>query len=166
MATVIFITEQDIKVKTTLGGNIDIDKMMPIIKSVQDIEVQPLIGTRLMEKIENDIESDTLAEPYTTLLNEYIKPVLCWLAASDYIIVSSYNVNNAGVYRHEPESGTSLENREMLSLSDRYKNKGEFYSRRMLDHLQVNSSTYPEYNQWQSGDMPKQSTAYRTNLLL
>lgn len=166
MAIVLFITDKDIKVQTSINGNIDVDKIKPIVKSVQDIEVQPLIGTRLMEKLENDISGGTLAEPYTSLLNDYIKPVLCWFAAADYIIVGSINVSNGGIYRHEADSGTSLSNSEMLSLSDRYKNKGEFYSRRLLDHLQVNSSTYPEFNQWQSGDMPKQSTAYRVNMLL
>ena len=76
MATALLITRQDLVRYSVLDGNVDTDKFIGFVKKAQDIHIQAMLGTRLLEKIQADIIAGTLAEPYITLLEDYIKPCL------------------------------------------------------------------------------------------
>lgn len=82
----LFITRDDIVKFTALNGNIDTDKFIQFIKIAQDIHIQNYLGTKLFNKINDDIVSGDLAAPYTTLLSTYIKPmVIHWSMVGFYL---------------------------------------------------------------------------------
>jgi hypothetical protein len=64
MATALLITRQDLVRYSVLDGNVDTDKFIGFVKKAQDIHIQAMLGTRLLEKIQADIIAGTLAEPY------------------------------------------------------------------------------------------------------
>ena len=51
MAEVLLINRADIMRLTGLNGNIDEEKILPHVKTAQDIHLQPIIGTNLLAKI-------------------------------------------------------------------------------------------------------------------
>ena len=55
MATALFITRSDLVRNTFLSGNVDTDKFIQFIKIAQEVHVQQYLGTKLYDKIGQDI---------------------------------------------------------------------------------------------------------------
>ena len=105
----ILITRNDLVKLTVLGGNVDTDKFIQFIKIAQDIHVQGYLGTRLLTRIQDDIIAGTLTTPYAELLEKYIKPMLIHFAMVEYIPFAAYTIANKGVFKHNSETGDSVE---------------------------------------------------------
>ena len=81
----LWIKREDLVRNTALGGNIDTDKFIQFISIAQDIHIQNYTGTKLYDKISNDIIAGTLANPYLALVTDYLQPMLIHWAAVEYI---------------------------------------------------------------------------------
>lgn len=154
MAEILLINRDDIMKLTGIKGTVDTEKILPHIKTSQDIQLQSIIGTRLLEKCKDLIEAGTLTGVYQTLVEDHIAPVLVYLCMVDYLPFAVFEIANAGVYRHTPENTTPLEMSEINKLVQIYRDKAEFYGTRLTEFLCANQSDYPEYTQTESGDMP------------
>ena len=146
----LFITTDDLRRKSIIGGAVDADKFVQFIEVAQDIHIQNYLGTKLYDKISSLIVNDTIDDSgnavYKTLLNDYLTPMLIWFAQSDYYMFASYQVSNGGVFRHRSESSETPSMQEIKSLVDSSRDKAEFYVRRFLDYMDNNNNSYPEYN--------------------
>tara|TARA_R100000353_G_scaffold129360_1_gene91925 strand:+ start:774 stop:1274 length:501 start_codon:yes stop_codon:yes gene_type:complete len=159
MATALLITRQDLVRYSVLDGNVDTDKFIGFVKKAQDIHIQAMLGTRLLEKIQADIIADTLAEPYITLLEDYIKPCLIDFAIVEYLPQAAYTIANKGVYKHSSENSESVSKEELDFLMEKYRQTAMNYKERFVDYVINNSSSFPEYYQNQSPDVfPDQNT--------
>jgi hypothetical protein len=54
---------RDLVRNTAIGGNVDTDKFIQFIKIAQEIHIQNYTGTKLYDKISNDIIAGTLNKP-------------------------------------------------------------------------------------------------------
>lgn len=154
MAQALWITRNDITTLSPLGGNIDTDKLIPFIKSAQDIHVQDVLGTDLFERINSDIENTNLTGNYLNLVKEYIKPMLVHMMVTDFLGFHSVEITNAGIYEVSSTNGTNADSQQVQRLIRQERNTADFYRRRLLDHLQDKaSSLYPEYYTNSNGDM-------------
>ena len=144
----LFITTDDLRRKSIIGGAVDADKFIQFIEVAQDIHIQNYLGTKLYDKISSLIVNDTIDDSgnavYKTLLNDYLTPMLIWFAQSDYYMFASYQVSNGGVFRHRSESSETPSMQEIKSLVDSSRDKAEFYVRRFLDYMDNNNNSYPE----------------------
>lgn len=147
----LFVTTEDLRRKSIIGGTVDADKFIQFLEVSQDIHIQNYLGTKLYDKIQTLIVNDTLDDEgnsaYKTLLNDYITPMLIWFAQSDYYMYASYQVSNGGIYKHRSESSDTLSIEEIKYLVENSRDKAEFYTRRFLDYMTFNSNDYPEYNE-------------------
>jgi|TARA_R100001530_G_scaffold83509_1_gene58252 hypothetical protein len=148
MAEVLLINRADIMRITGLSGNIDEDKILPHVMTAQDIHLQPIIGTNLMQKVKDLIEDDELDdagnEYYATLENTYITPTLVYLVMWDFLPFLQYEISNGGINQHTTENGISASEENMNMLIKKFKDKAEFYGNRMSDYICDNSSEFPE----------------------
>ncbi len=153
----LFITTDDLRRKSIIGGAVDADKFVQFIEVAQDIHIQNYLGTKLYDKISSLIVNETIDDSgnavYKTLLNDYLTPMLIWFAQSDYYMFASYQVSNGGVFRHRSESSETPSMQEIKSLVDSSRDKAEFYVRRFLDYMDNNNNSYPEYNDTNSNGM-------------
>ena len=166
MATALFITTEDIKKFTALNGNVDNDKFVQFIKIAQETHIQGFLGTNLYDKINDDIISDDLASPYTTLVSKYIKPMLIHWAMVEYLPFSAYTIANKGVYKHNSENSDSVSIEELNLLIEKERKIAQSYTQRFLDHICNNSSLYPEYNNNSNGDQFPEKNSHFTGWML
>lgn len=152
MAEALLISRKDLVRYTVLGGNVDTEKFIQFVKVAQDIHIQGYLGTKLLRKIQDGITNDNLTTPYLELLEEYIKPMLIHFAMVEYIPFSAYTIANKGVFKHNSENSDSVEKTEVDFLVAKERNIASSYVQRFLDHINNNSSLYPEYNENSSGD--------------
>ena len=164
MAKALFITTTDIKQFTPMDGNLDSDKFIQFIDIAQEIHIQQILGTDLMEKLQSDITAVTLTGDYETLVETYIKPCLCYYALYEYIPFAPYTLSNKGLFKHTSESAINPDPDEIAGLQDAAKKKANYYHSRLVDYLCLKNFT--EYNTNTEGDVSPDSDITSSNWYL
>ena len=141
----LFISRTDLVKNTIVDGNVDTDKFIQFIKIAQDIHIQNYLGTKLYERIENDILNDTLTGDYLTLVTSYIQPMLIHYAMVDYLPFAAYQVKNGGVFKHSSENAETVSKDEIDFLVQKQRDFAEYYTRRFVDYICFENDKFPEY---------------------
>lgn len=141
----LFITLDELKRKSIFDGNIDSDKMIQFVEVAQDTYIQQQLGTKLYEKIQADIIAENLTGNYLSLVNTYIKPMLVWYSQAEYIPFAAYQISNGGIFKHNSENSTSVEQSEINMLVNKAKDTAQFYTERFIDYMNFNSNLFPEF---------------------
>lgn len=149
MSDVLFIRREDLLRYTSIGGNVDTDKIIPHIKTAQDLHITPLLGTKLYVKIEEIIEGGTTSGVYYELLTDFIQPVIIHYAMSEFLQFHAYEISNGGVFRHISENSTTPSLDEVMMLVQKSRDNGDHYRKRLIDHLCYYTSNFPEYTESQ-----------------
>ena len=155
----LFVTREDIVKFTAMNGNIDDSKFIQFVKIAQDIHIQNYLGSKLFDKINDDIVAGTLASPYTKLLSQYIKPMVIHFAMVEYLPFAAYTIANKGVFKHNSENSTNVEKNEVDFLIEKERDIAQHYTNRFIDYMSYNQVLYPEYNTNSNGDMFPDSEA-------
>ncbi len=153
MAQALFISRDDIVKFTVLNGNLDTDKFIQFIKIAQDVHIQNYLGTRLFNRLNDDIVNDDLIEPYTTLLTTYIKPMLIHWAMVEFLPYAAYTVANKGVFKHNSENSTNVDKNEIDFLIAKERDVAQSYTNRFIDYMAFNQVNFPEYNANSNADV-------------
>lgn len=157
---VLFVTRKDIVRFTAMNGNVDVDRYLQFCKISQDRMVQPLLGTKLFEKIQNEIKAGTLATPYKELLEDKIKPIVLHYTMTEYLPWASIQVSNKGLFKFTQENGQIVDKSEIDNLIEKSRSYGEFYAQRFIDYICFNQTLFPEYNQNSQDDIPSTTQNY------
>ena len=166
MATALFITEADIKRYSTLSGNIDVDKFLPFIEIAQLTHIREYLGSDLYNKIASDILASTLTGVYSTLVTTYIKPMTIHWALTEFLPFAAFQVSNNGVYKHVSESSESVSKEEVDFLIEKHRSIAQNYTRRFIDYMVYNRSSYPEYDTNTNEDVRPNTTSNFTGWVL
>lgn len=140
---VLLVKPEEITQFTPMGGNVDIDKYVPVIYDVQITVIEPLLGTTLYEKIKTDYENDTLAGDYLTLYTNYLRPILRHECFAEYVEIGNYFVSNGGIFKHQPQNSEVVSKDETSYLAQIHRSKAQMYIERAEKWLCCNH--IPEY---------------------
>lgn len=169
MARVFLISTATMKKNSVVNNNVDDMYLLPSIEIAQDAGLQPLLGTKLYNKLMDLVEDSSItgATEYKYLLDEYITPYLINKATADIIIPLSYKMRNQGVVQQTSEYTYSPSLKDTQYVIQNYDNKANFYGNRLSDYLKANRKKFPEYcSVDSSADMPSDSGAYKTGIYL
>lgn len=149
MATTLFINRTDLVRNSILDGNVDTDKFIQFINTAQVVTIQQFMGTKLYEKMADLISTGDINlvanADYKTLLNDYIQPMLIWYSQVDYIPFAAYQIRNGGIYKHSSENSETVSKDEVDFLVEKCRTQADWYTRRFIDFMAFNQTTYPEY---------------------
>ena len=148
MATVLFINRTDLVRNSILDGSINTDKFIFFIKIAQEIDVQQIIGTNMYDGLTAAIIAgiDLPANArWKIILDDYIVSMLIWYAQSNYIPFAAYQISNGGIFKHNSENSQTVDKTEVDFLVEKARTNAEWYSRRFIDFMSFNQTTYPEY---------------------
>jgi hypothetical protein len=145
MAKALWIKREDLVRNTLISGNLDTDRFVQFISIAQDIHLQNYTGTKLYERISNDIINNTLADPYLSLVNDYLQPMLIQWALTEYLPFAAYTVANGGVFKHNSENSTTAEKVEIDYLVGKARDLAQYYTDRFITYMSYNQAQFPEY---------------------
>jgi len=148
MAEVLFITPTQMTQSTILSGNIDIDKYLYCIESVQMSVIEPLLGTILYDKMIADFAKPiTYTGLYLILYNDFIVPITRNQSVGEFLEVASYTVDNGGIYKHTAGEKEVVSKNEAEFLASKYKNLAQLYITRFEKWVVYNTIVeYQTYN--------------------
>lgn len=149
MAEVLLIDDETIKERTGLHTNIDPKLIYPEILVTQDMYIQPILGTNLFNKIKDLVSSNEIILDinleYKNLLDDYIVRALVYYTLSSLPQALSYQLYNKGVLRKNDDNATQPSMGEIIDVANGYRQRAEFYGKRLLLHLQANANKFTEY---------------------
>lgn len=145
MPKALWVKREDLVRNTALAGNLDFDKYIQFVSIAQDIHIQNYTGTKLYEKISNDILAGTLANPYLALVNDYLQPMLIQWALAEYLPFAAYTISNGGVFKHNSENSTTADKLEVDYLVSKARDLAQYYTDRFITYMSYNQATFPEY---------------------
>lgn len=164
---VLFLSADAVKQQSAINLNLDNKDVEVHIIKAQDLCVQPLIGTRLFEKLREDVINNTLVEPYSTLLDDYLNDVLVNESIRRALPFIMYNVNRKGINTFSDDYSESVQQSELTHLQNIFKSDSEFYQQRVTDYLFHNAEKFPEFETGSEDDMlPNYGSAYSPNIYL
>ena len=147
MATVLFINRTDLVRNSIIDGNVDSDKYLPFLKLAQEVHIQNYLGTQMYNSLTVAIPNIDLPANarWKTLLDDYVVPMLIWFSQVEYIPFASYQLRNGGMMKHRSENADTVSKEEVDFLVEKARTNAEWYSRRFIDFMAFNQTTYPEY---------------------
>jgi len=148
----LLITDKDLIKGSPIEGNISIAKYRAIIEEVQIFTIENVLGTLLYEKIKTEYLANTLAGLYLTMHTDYIKPIIINMVVAEYVIISRYVINNAGVHVRTPEDMTPASSKEVSSYSSRFSARAEVFEERLQRFLTDQGSNITEYTSDQTNN--------------
>lgn len=167
---VLLISEKTLKSKTALNDNVFGKIICPVIKTSQDIYLQQIIGTALMEKIQTLVNehhiSDNENAKYKELLDNYIAPYLAYETLVNLVPEIGTSIANIGVVQHTDEHTTNLSQGERELVSRQYQTYADSYAKQLQEFLCVHKADYPELSQSGQIVSPHLDSAATTSLWL
>ena len=163
----LYISATRLKKDTAIGGSVDDNIIMPYILLAQDMNILPVIGTDLDNKLKSDIQGGTLTGAYQTLVEDYIQVALVQFSFTQLVPYLRLRfVNNAVVVMGATEQSSSATYEDLKPLMDTAENAGEFYRQRLIDYLRNNSSSFPEYSSNTGADLDPTTNNYFSGIQL
>jgi hypothetical protein len=166
MAYVLFISEQKLKDSTAINLNVDVDILLPFVREAQKLYVETALGTDLTQKLKDEIEADTLAGAYETLVDEYIGDMLPAYSLYHALPYLRFKVENGNIYSKTSETGTALSESEAQHFREEILNTASYYRERLIDYVRNNTSSFPEFSTNSGADVSPSRENYYSNMNL
>ena len=166
MATALFISRTDLVKNSIIDGNVDTDKFIQYVKISQEIHIRNYLGSKLYDKISEDIVNGTLSGDYLTLVNDYIQPMLIHYAMTDFLPFAAYQVKSGGIFKHSSENSETASKDEVDYLVQKEREFAEYYTRRFVDYICFDSSKFPEYTNNSDSDIYPDKDVNNSNWVL
>lgn len=168
---VLLINENVLKSETILNDNVGAELIRPAIEASQDMYLQQLIGTELIDKLYQLVVDKTINDDvnaaYKTLIDDYITNYLKYKVLAEITIPLAYKYRNAGVVQSTGDHYQQSTLRDATMVQNHYEMRANFYADRLTRYLIANCNTFPEYMSTRdAADMRANKDAYQTNILL
>lgn len=145
MARVLLISEKYIKENSPIDDNVDMKKILPTIWQCQIQYIQNLLGTQLYDDILSKVEAGTIAGNDLKLVNDYVADCLLYYFMYEFQIPSLFSFRNVSTSKNNSDFSNPIDTKELSRIENKYKDKAEFFAKRVSDYLCANTNLYPLY---------------------
>ena len=168
---ILLISEQTLKTETILNDNVGSEFIRPSIEAAQDIYLQQLLGSYLIDKLYELIATNKINDnefvSYKTLIDDYINNYLKYKVLAEITIPLAYKYRSSGVIQSTGDHYNNSTLRDATMVQNHYETRATFYAQRLTKYLNANVDLFPEYRSTRDqSDMKANPDAYQTNILL
>tara|TARA_R110002167_G_scaffold106599_8_gene273273 strand:+ start:6367 stop:6870 length:504 start_codon:yes stop_codon:yes gene_type:complete len=139
----LFISEKYVKENSAIDENTDYKKILPTIWQCQIQYLQNLLGTKLYNDLITKVIAGTIAGDDETLMVDYVSDALLYWVQYELQIPLLYEYRNKNVSTNRSDDATPISLKDSYRIENRFKDKAEFFSKRLSDYLCANSTLYP-----------------------
>lgn len=134
---------------TVINDNVQDEILVQVVKQVQELYIQPILGTSLYNKL-NDIINDgsitgNTYSNYKILMDEYILPCVLQYCVWNSSIFLNFKFTNKNISTQKSDDSEPLGLDELKYLRDELRETAQFYGDRTIAYLKGNSNLFPEY---------------------
>lgn len=140
-----FMTEEYLKENTPIDDNMDAKLIKTAMREAQDIYVRDLIGSGIYDELCTQINTSTVTADNSILLKQYIQPCMKYYILYESAQTMSFQLVNKGIVTRTSEWQSPADINSITALMAKWRDKGEYYAKRLQDFLCENHATYPLY---------------------
>ena len=148
MKIIQIIDSKYVQLRCNVNENVSSKLIDRVILEAQEMDILPLLGEILYERILDDIDEDSLAGDYKTLVETYVAPVLAYRVYQRLIYSLGFKIAEGNVYRSQSENGAAVTNTDLSMLSRNASKIADNYTDRLVNWLCNRTSAIPEYIQF------------------
>ncbi len=166
---ILIVSPAFVKENTVLHYNVDDGYLKPLIDSIQNTFVRPILGSALFDEIQNQIKLNTVTALNETLIKEYLRDALKWEVCHKYTRIGTYKLNNKGAGTHSGDNFSSLSQQELVTAKSIFKDNADFYRKKLKLYLKANEDDYPLYKNPPSGTdvvQPEKDVQWRSQFIV
>lgn len=115
MSKILLISPQTLKDEYTFDDNIEDKYIVTHIGKCQDFIIKPLLGEVKYDEILTQISGSVLSASNTTLVEEYIQPIIAYFVMAETVYSTAYKLKNIGL-----EGGDASRYGELVKISQKY----------------------------------------------
>ena len=164
------ISVENLKKKGLIHQNVDTKILTVAIKRVQDMIIQPCLGSPLYRELLRRVEANDWDADYRDLMNNYVLEALASSVDAMLVKVGSNKITNKGAVTIDDDNATPLSRTELNQFKDELDSHSMFYLERLIGFLKDDCGTlYPEYTESTTRtnhDLDKNRNGYRTNWIV
>lgn len=142
---VLLISEQKIKSFTDVNENVYVSDLIPGIIASQDLDLQPLLGSKFYDGLKARVLANTQTVDETLLLDDFISPFLLNQSVWRILPNIKWKLMNKSVLSPSSETANSITLEEFVYLRNDQLNTAVFYRERLRNYLIQHRNLYPEY---------------------
>lgn len=163
---VLFISEDYLKSSSAISKNIDMEEILPHMKTAQDINIHGKLGTDLYNHLQDGVANSTLSSDDTALIDDYIAPALVHWALFEAMPFLGFKIMNKSIVQKSSDNASPANTSDIKYLREIVRNTAEHYTDRLIDYLEHNQSTHPEYNTNTGSDLNPSREAFYSGINL
>lgn len=148
----LFISEKYIKENSSIDENVDYKKISATVWQCQIQYIQNILGTKLYDDLLAKILASSIAGNDKILIDNYIRDTLLYWVMYEVQIPLLFEFRNKNVSKKSSDNAQPISTKELARIENRFKDKAEFFSKRLSDYLCANSALYPLFSTEDSTD--------------
>jgi len=142
------------KEKSFVDTNVDDKTIKLSMELAQDQILEPVLGSKLFNKITEGVADGNLEISYQNLVVKYLWPIL--VQATEIIVQKKilYRITNDSIVKSSNANSTAIdisELRDLIRDNEVFLNQ---YVQKLQLYLNVNGASFPEYTQADADDFP------------
>ena len=151
---IMLISPSEVKASSYLGDNFDEQMLGQAIREAQEVQLQGIIGTALLDKLksliglsldgkEGGIEAAENAV-YKTLLDDYITPYLADKTQAVVVLPITLKTRNMGLVKNADDNAYQQATEDIYRAQRRYNTSADRYATQISMYLCKHRSEMPE----------------------
>lgn len=144
----IYLTSEDfVRSNASINDEVHGKYVQSAMREAQDINLQSLLGTRLMKKLQDLVRDNQVGETGNEIYKELLdrcKYFLLYHTVEHLIPIVGVHISNFGLSQPSDENMTALGLRDTFRMQQYYTDKADFYGKELQDWLIENHSQLPE----------------------
>lgn len=146
-----FISAEYLKKNGFVHGNVEDSVLKPVIQRVQDTMVKPILGRSLYDRLNTAVYNtqnslpDGLTADETTLLNDYIAPLMLAAAEIRTVVHTTIEIRNKATGTTRDEYLNPVDTEQSKFIRDTLRQDFEWYRQQIVCYLKDNYLLYPQY---------------------
>lgn len=138
----VIISEELMKLHSGMSKNLPVDKVFPFCILAQNYHIEPILGTPLLEELQQQVEDNNLTPENKALI---IKIAPCLALYTEYLAMRSlaYSVTAKGITLEESENSRSINEKELGELILDIQTRAEMSQELLIKYLCRCKDLYP-----------------------
>lgn len=156
MIEVFLISENKVRGITNIDNNIQSKFLQSAIREAQEVGLQGIIGTPLLNKIKSLIASGDIRKDENIAYKEaldYCQMYLAYMTVVNLCLITTVKISNGGLQQTSDENLNVLGLRDTWEIQGHYQQKADFFARRLQQHLLEMKDGLPELTEVKCNQM-------------
>lgn len=146
MTEVLLTSETFIKSVSNISDNVAGKYILPSLREAQEIGLKGILGDCLLSSLKTKIANETLATPYTDLVNE-CQYYLAYQTIVELLPKVTYKVGNFGLSKSTDENLQVATTEELSRQTFYYQSKADAYCLQLQQWLWDNRDSFSELDE-------------------